>query len=72
MTTFFALQRLWIIFIWNQCDYLLGVECPEPFITMPQQPKEQRQGQLPREKIQEFFDQVRLSNSSIVKSEYES
>ncbi|KAH3884094.1 phytanoyl-CoA dioxygenase domain-containing protein 1 homolog [Dreissena polymorpha] len=34
-----------------------GVECPEPFITMPPQPKVQKPGQLTPEKVQEYFNQ---------------
>lgn len=35
----------------------LGVGYPEVFTTMPPQPKEKKTGQLPEEKVKEFFDQ---------------
>ena len=38
----------------------LGVGYPEVFTTMPPQPTEKKPGQLPPEKVQEYFEKVRV------------
>ena len=38
-----------------------GVGYPEVFTTIPPQPTEKKPGQLPPEKVKEYFEQVRVS-----------